>query len=141
LIAASLKSGVSAPLAVQTPDIKHAADAALDCRSERRDTMALSLAILRIPTKPPGCDGKMPPGARLAGRWISVTGCGVRSRLLVLLSSGPAHALAGQFDAVGVVNEANQDRVGVGRGAEAFMMPSFLIGCCVEDGWAMSHKL
>ncbi len=33
---------------------------------------------------------------------------------LVLLSSGPAHAFAGQFDAMGVVNEAVKNRVGVG---------------------------
>src|ERR1700704_1309046 len=49
--------------------------------------------------------------ASLAGRWICVTGDGGWSSLLVLFGSCPAHAFAGEFDAVGVVNETVQDGV------------------------------
>jgi hypothetical protein len=45
---------------------------------------------------------------------IFLTVADVWSSFLVLLCSGPAHAFAGQFDAMGVVNEAVKDRVGVG---------------------------
>ena len=40
------------------------------------------------------------------------------SSLLVLLSSGPAQAFAGEIDAVGVVNEAVEDGVGICRVAD-----------------------
>jgi len=33
---------------------------------------------------------------------------------LVLFAAGPPHAFAGKFDPVGVMNEAVQDRIGVG---------------------------
>ena len=57
----------------------------------------------------------MPPGSRASlADGFSLTGDDVWSSLLVLLSSGAAQAFAGQFDAVGVVNEPVQDGVGVG---------------------------
>ena len=59
--------------------------------------------------------------ASLAGRWICVTGDDVWSSLLVLFASGPAHAFAGEFDAVGVVNETIEDGVGIGRIADYFL--------------------
>src|SRR6202171_2320078 len=60
------------------------------------------------------------PVASLAGRWICVTGDGGWSSLLVLFASCPAHAFAGEFDAVGIVNEPVQDGVGIGRIADYF---------------------
>jgi hypothetical protein len=45
---------------------------------------------------------------------------------LGLFASGPTHAFAGQFDPMGVVNEAVHDGVGVSGIAEAFMLLSFL---------------
>ena len=64
----------------------------------------------------------MPPGSRaLLADDFSLTGDDLWSSLfLVLLSSGPAHAFAGQFDAMGVVNEAVKDRVGVGGISKRF---------------------
>src|ERR1700704_3335144 len=59
--------------------------------------------------------------ASLAGRWICVTGDGGWSSLLVLFASCPAHAFAGEFDAVGIVNETVQDGVGIGRIADYFV--------------------
>src|ERR1700736_4170052 len=59
--------------------------------------------------------------ASLAGRWICVTGDGGWSSLLVLFASCPAHAFAGEFDAVGIVNETLQDGVGIGRIADYFV--------------------
>jgi hypothetical protein len=38
-----------------------------------------------------------------------------------LLSSGPAHAFAGEVDAVGVMNEAIEDGIGVSRIANDFV--------------------
>src|ERR1700682_904288 len=61
------------------------------------------------------------PVASLAGRWICVTGDGGWSSLLVLFASCPAHAFAGEFDAVGIVNETVQDGVGIGRIADYFV--------------------
>jgi hypothetical protein len=37
-----------------------------------------------------------------------------------LFAAGPAHAFAGEFDAVSVVNEAVQDAVGIGLIADDF---------------------
>ena len=59
--------------------------------------------------------------ASLSGRRFCVTGDDVWSSLLVLFTSGPTHAFAGEFDAVGVVNEAVEDGVGVGRIADDFV--------------------
>src|SRR5712672_2931865 len=59
--------------------------------------------------------------ASLAGRWICVTGDGGWSSLLVLLASCPAHAFAGEFDAVGIVNETIEDGVGVSGIADNFV--------------------
>lgn len=59
--------------------------------------------------------------ASLAGRWICVTGDGGWSSLLVVFASCPAHAFAGEFDAVGIVNETVQDGVGIGRIADYFV--------------------
>ena len=64
----------------------------------------------------------MPPGLRASlADGFSVTGDDVWSSLLVLFSFGPAQAFAGQFDAMGVVNEAVEDRVGVGGIAYNFV--------------------
>src|SRR5258705_12822968 len=52
---------------------------------------------------------------------ICVTGDGGWSSLLVLFASCPAHAFAGEFDAVGIVNETVQDGVGIGRIADYFV--------------------
>ena len=63
-----------------------------------------------------------PPGsASLAGRWICVTGDGGWSTFPRLLCSGPAHAFASEFDAVGVVDETVEDRVGVCGIADDFV--------------------
>jgi hypothetical protein len=43
------------------------------------------------------------------------------SSLLVLFAACPAHAFAGEFDAVGIVNETVQDGVGIGRIADYFV--------------------
>ena len=52
----------------------------------------------------------MPPGSRASlADGFSVIDDDVWSSLLVLLSSGPAHAFAGEFDSMGVMNEAVQD--------------------------------
>src|SRR6266403_4141554 len=59
--------------------------------------------------------------ASLAGRWICVTGDGGWSSLLVLFASCPAHAFAGEFDAVGIVNETVEDGVGVSGIADYFV--------------------
>ena len=40
---------------------------------------------------------------------------------MVLFASGPAHAFAGELDAVGVVNETVQDGVSIGRIADYFV--------------------
>ncbi len=48
----------------------------------------------------------------------------VRSSFLRLLRTGPAHAFAGEIDAMGVVNEAIEDCVGIGWIADDFM-PAF----------------
>ncbi len=57
----------------------------------------------------------IPPGSRASlADGFSLTGDDVWSSLLVLFSLGPAQAFAGQLDAMGVVNEAVQDRIGVG---------------------------
>lgn len=61
--------------------------------------------------------------ASLSGRRFCVTGDDVWSSLLVLFTSGPTHTFAGEFDAVGVVNETVQDGVGVGRIAD-YLVPS-----------------
>jgi hypothetical protein len=42
-------------------------------------------------------------------------------------------AVAGEIDAVGVVDETVEDGVGVSRIAEDLMMPSFLIVWCIAD--------
>ena len=47
-----------------------------------------------------------------------------------------SHALAGQFDAVGVVDEAIEDGVGDGGITDDFMMPSSSIVYCVVRGYA-----
>ena len=52
---------------------------------------------------------------------ISDIDCVVWSSFLGLLWPGPAHAVAGQFDPVGIVNEAVEDGVGIGRIANDFM--------------------
>src|SRR3981081_1966007 len=63
-----------------------------------------------------------PPGwGSLAGRWICVPGDDVWSSLLVLFASCPAHAFAGEFDAVGIVNETIEDGVGVSGIADNFV--------------------
>jgi hypothetical protein len=59
--------------------------------------------------------------ASLADRWSFVTGDDVWSSLVVLLASGPAHAFAGEFDTVGVVNETVEDGVSIGRIADDFV--------------------
>src|ERR1700682_2247984 len=70
------------------------------------------------------------PVASLAGRWICVTGDGGWSSLLVLFASCPAHAFAGEFDAVGIVNETVQDGVGIGRITVHGRAPQSSIGWC-----------
>ncbi len=56
----------------------------------------------------------MPPWSRASlADGFFLTGDGVWSSLLVLLLSGPAHAFAGKFDAMSVMNEAVQDGFGV----------------------------
>jgi len=56
----------------------------------------------------------MPPGSRVSlAVGFCVTGDGFWSRGLRLFASGPTHAFAGQFDPMGVVNEAVHDGVGV----------------------------
>ena len=61
----------------------------------------------------------MPPGRRgsLADEFC-VTGEAVWSSRFGLFAAGPAQAFAGKFDAMGVVNEAVQDGVGVGGVAD-----------------------
>ena len=66
---------------------------------------------------PPTCNGMMPPGiASLAGRCDFCQLCHMtfgQAFLGILLCSGPAHAFAGEFDPMGVVNEAVQDGIGI----------------------------
>ena len=52
----------------------------------------------------------------------------VGSSLFGLPVSGPAQAFAGELDPMGVVNQAVEDGVGVGRVAEYRRAPPFLIG-------------
>jgi hypothetical protein len=47
---------------------------------------------------------------------------------LGLFASGPTHAFAGQFDSMGIVNEAIHDGVGVSGITKHGMLPLFLIG-------------
>jgi hypothetical protein len=50
------------------------------------------------------------------------------SSFLCGLGAGFAQAVAGEIEAVGIVNEAVEDGVGVGRIPEYLMMPLILIG-------------
>jgi hypothetical protein len=57
----------------------------------------------------------MPPGLGSSlANGFSVTGSDGWSSLSVLFTAGSPHAFAGKFDPVGVMNEAVQDRIGVG---------------------------
>jgi hypothetical protein len=50
------------------------------------------------------------------------------STFLCSFGAGFAHALAGEIEAMGVVDEAVEDGVGIGRVPEYHMMPLTLIG-------------
>ncbi len=60
-------------------------------------------------------NGMMPPGREPSlTDGFFVTGSDDWSSLLVLFTAGPPHAFARKLDPMGVVNEAVQDRIGVG---------------------------
>ena len=75
----------------------------------------------RAPTLEAPSATSAPRNERRSADGFSVTGNDAWSSLLVLLSSGPAHAFAGKFDAMGVMNEAVQDRAD--RHAQLRVMP------------------
>ena len=64
----------------------------------------------------------MPPGSRasLAEGFVSPA-MTFGQAFWFCLPPGPTHAFAGEFDAVGVVNETVQDGVGIGRIADYFV--------------------
>ena len=74
--------------------------------------------------------------ASLSGRRFCVTGDDVWSSLLVLPTSGPSHAFAGEFDSMSIMNEAVQDSVGVDAAIRGHVFCSFLalaMQKCLED--------
>ena len=78
---------------------------------------------------PPPCNEMIPPGApRLLAEEVFSPLTGFGSSRFSLFASRAAQALAGQLDAVGVVDEAIQDGVGEGGNAEHLGMPRRLIG-------------
>src|SRR6266540_509988 len=64
----------------------------------------------------------MPPGwrASLADGFSGICDA-VWSSFLILFAAGPAHAFAGEFDSVGVMDQAIEDGVGIGRIADDLM--------------------
>src|SRR5271169_3949191 len=66
----------------------------------------------------------MPPGSRasLAEGFVSPA-MTFGQAFWFCLPPGPTHAFAGEFDAVGVVNETVQDGIGIGRIAD-YLVPS-----------------
>ena len=77
---------------------------------------------------PPPCNEMIPPGAPrlLADEFFPRRG--FWSSRFELPAAGAAQAFAGELDAMGVVNEAVENGVGVGGVAEYRRAPPFLIG-------------
>ena len=65
----------------------------------------------------------------MASRWPHPLGAAVRSG--EVWRAALAQALSGELDAVGIVDEAVEDRVGVSRIPKHRRLPSLLMGWCL----------